>query len=93
MTYERTTVRLDDDLMAEVKRFAIANGTTIQRVIEDGLRLVLRRPTADERRKFRLVTFTGKGVHPGIDIDNSASLYDLMDEEKYGRSEDTDPSV
>lgn len=91
---KRTTVRLDDDLMSQVKRFAVANGTTIQRLIEDGLRLVLSRPASDEGRSFRLVTFKGTGVRPGIDLDNSAALWDLMDEERFGSYEgDSDPPV
>jgi hypothetical protein len=89
---KRTTVRLDDDLMAEAKRFAISRGTTLQRVIEDGLRLILRRPAPDERRPFRLVTYGEGGVRPGINLDKTSALLDLMDAEHY-LDGDRDPSM
>jgi hypothetical protein len=31
------------------------------------------------RRKFRLPTFNGGGTLPGVDLDNSAALLDIME--------------
>jgi hypothetical protein len=80
---KRTTVRLDDDLMARVKEFALRNGTTIQRVIEDGLQLLLSRRRPAEGPRPRIVTFKGTGLRPGVDLDDNAALLDLMEEDDH----------
>jgi hypothetical protein len=76
----RTTIRLDDDLLAAAKRRAVERGTTLTAVIEDALRESLaRRPEAGERERIELLTFRGGGVQPGVDLDDSAGLRDIMD--------------
>jgi hypothetical protein len=47
----RTTIRLDNDLLAEAKQAAIRSGRTLTAVIEDALRLAL--ATKQEPRKRR----------------------------------------
>jgi hypothetical protein len=83
----RTTIRLDDGLLAQAKELATRTGRTLTKVIEDALREVLARRDASESRKrrARLPTFAGKGLQPGVDLDDSASLIDLMDEHAPGR--------
>ena len=78
----RTTVNLDEQLMADAKRLALESGTTLTAVIEDALRerLARRKPLEGRGEKFRLHTFGGGGLLPGIDLDNSAALRDLMDD-------------
>ena len=79
----RTTVRLPDDLMRQVKRLAAETDRTLTQVIEDSLREVLaraRRPVPSQER-FSMPTFHGTGLAPGVDIDDTAALLDLMDEE------------
>lgn len=76
----RTTVRLDDDLLARAKQVAAATERTLNDVIEDALRQALAR-TGDAvvRPPADLTTFRGKGVQPGIDLDDSAALLDAME--------------
>jgi hypothetical protein len=78
----RTTINLDDQLLAEAKLLAQQSGKTLTAVIEDALRERLARRMAPGRaaESFRLHTFTGKGLQPGVDLDNSAALRDLMDD-------------
>ena len=78
----RTTINLDDELLAEAKRLAERMGKTLTAVVDDALRERLARSGASCQRPeaFRLHTFTGNGLQPGIDLDNSASLRDLMDD-------------
>jgi len=77
----RTTIRLDDDLLREAKRQAAASGRTLGAVIEDALREALsRRPAEGRREHVRLTTFRGQGVRPGVDLDDSAALLDLMED-------------
>ena len=76
----RTTVRLDDPLLAEAKQYAAETGRTLTALIEDALREALaRRRQTVKRRKVHLPVFRGKGVQPGVDLDNSAALLDLME--------------
>jgi predicted transcriptional regulator len=75
----RTTVRLDDHLLAEAKKHAAESGTTLTAVLEQALRESLARRSPKAKTKpVRLKTFKGGGVRAGVDLDDSASLLDLM---------------
>jgi hypothetical protein len=79
----RTTIRLDDDLLVEIKQLAAASGTTLTSVIEDALREMLARKRETEKRApVRLTTVSGAGVQPGVDLDDSAALLSLMEESR-----------
>ena len=76
----RTTFRLDDHLLKEAKQLAARTGRTLTAVIEDALREMLARARKRrERATVKLPTFRGDGLRPGVDLDDSASLFDIMD--------------
>jgi hypothetical protein len=76
----RTTIRLDDDLLREAKAVAARTGRTLTAVIEDGLREALSRHKARPARpRIALPAFKGKGLRPGVDLDDAAGLLDVMD--------------
>ena len=78
----RTTIRIDEALLARVKEIAARTGKTITVVIEDALRESIgRRDLAAhaERRIRPLPTFGKGGTMPGVDLDDGASLLDLME--------------
>jgi hypothetical protein len=76
----RTTVRLNERLLAEAKKYAAESGRTLTAVLEDALRETLSRRRAIAGRKpLRLKTVKGNGVKRGVDLDDSASLLDLME--------------
>ena len=76
----RTTIRLDDDLLREAKRVAAESGKTLTALIADALRETLaRRARGIPRERIRLITEPGWGLRPGVDIDSSAALLDLME--------------
>lgn len=77
----RTTVRLPDDLLKEAKRRAAERGTTLTALIEEALRETLSRGREGESRAepVSLTTAGGTGVQPGVDLDDSAGLLDLME--------------
>ena len=83
---ERTTVRLPDDLVARAKRKAADEGRTLTALIEEGLRRVVsdRAPERTSRKFPRVSTATG-GLMPGIDLNDSAALQQLEDEEYAAR--------
>jgi plasmid stability protein len=77
----RTTIRLDEDLMAEVKLRAARTGKTLTAVIEDALRESLaRQKRSSDRKPVKLITVSGNGLQPGVDLDDSAALLTLMDQ-------------
>ena len=76
----RTTIQLDDQLLTEAKEWAVSSGRTLKAVIEDALREALARRNAPQLSPHvHLETFRGQGVLPGVDLDDSASLLDLME--------------
>jgi hypothetical protein len=76
----RTTIRLDEHLLAKAKAHAAKSGRTLTAVIEDALRQELqRKAAAGTRPRVKLKTFKGTGVMPGVDLEDSASLLDAMD--------------
>jgi hypothetical protein len=77
----RTTVRIDDQLLREAKQLAARTGRTLTAVVEDALRETLNRQRRPGRRDVELPTFRGDGLRPGVDLDDSAALIELMDQE------------
>ncbi len=76
----RTTVRLDDRLLAAAKRHAAESGQTLTAVLESALREKLgRQRSRATRTPIRLHTVKGDGLQPGVDLDDSASLLDVME--------------
>ena len=77
----RTTIRIDDDLLAAAKRRAVESGTTLTQVIEDAIREALARRPVQGSERVRLTTFGEGGLQPGVDLDDSAGLRSVMDGE------------
>ena len=76
----RTTVRLDERLLTEAKKHAAETGRTLTAVLEDALRETLaRRSPRVKRKRIRLKTVKGDGIRPGVDLDDTAALLDLME--------------
>jgi hypothetical protein len=76
----RTTIRIDEALLREAKEKAARTGKSLTALIEDALRESLaRQPDAAAREPVRLITAGGNGLRPGIDLDDSASLLDIME--------------
>lgn len=76
----RTTIRIDEQLFAEAKREAVGQKKSLTAVVEDALRASLaRQRNAGQRNPVKLITFGGKGLLPGVDLDDSSALLDLME--------------
>lgn len=78
----RTTINLDDQLLTEAKLLAQQSGTTFTAVVSDALRerLARNQATSQTDKPFQLHTFAGAGLQPGVDLDNTAAVRDLMDD-------------
>jgi hypothetical protein len=81
LRHMRTTVRLDPALMAKAKEEAARRGETLTALIERGLRLVLARPARPgSKAAVRIPVSSARGgTRPGIDLDNSAVLLDVLE--------------
>lgn len=78
----RTTIRLDEHLLTEAKQLAARRGTTFTALVEDALREQLARGvSAPASERLDLPVFSGgSGFQPGVDLDDSAALLELMEE-------------
>lgn len=74
----RTTITIDDALLVEAKTSAATSGRTLSEVVEDALRAALARRREDIP-PAELPVFHGGRLQPGVDLDDSARLLDLMD--------------
>ena len=75
----RTTINLPDPLLAQARRRAAETGRTLTTFIADAVRESLaRRRDGKSQPPVQLTTFRGSGLQPGVDLDDSAALEDLM---------------
>jgi len=77
----RTTVTIPDELLRRAKQAASERSCTLSEIVQEALQKVFsHRRTAPGKRRTRLTTFRGRGVLPGIDLDESATLLDAMED-------------
>lgn len=72
----KTTLNIDDRVMAELKREAARQGRTMSELVETALRLLLQ-PARKPRKLPPLPTFHSGGEL--VDISNRDALYDAME--------------
>lgn len=79
----KTTLDIDDRLLARAKSAAASQRLTLTHLVEQGIALRLRGATRRSRRqrgKIALPVFDGnKGLKPGIDPSSNRSLYEAAD--------------
>ena len=74
-------MNIHDELLRKAKQLALERNETLGRVIEDALQRCLSQNAHVSRTKpTRLTTFKGKGLQPGVDLDNTAGLLDVMED-------------
>lgn len=75
----RTTVNIDDDLLAEVKQIAARGHRTIGSVLEDALRRMLADSTSvTGSAEFSLPSHGAGGLRPGVDIEDRERMAELL---------------
>ncbi|MBN2440778.1 MAG: hypothetical protein JXJ04_05515 [Spirochaetales bacterium] len=76
----RTTIRIKDNLLLQAKKIALENHTTLSALVEEALQeKLLQIKHQYERKPVKIITFKGKGLQPGVDLDNSAALLEIME--------------
>lgn len=77
----RTTLTIDDEVLAEFKRLAADAHRTLSGVIEEALRTDLaRRRTAGDVSAADLPVVRGGRLRRGVDVSDSAALQRLLDD-------------
>jgi hypothetical protein len=78
----RTTLDIDDELLARAKARAARERSSLTRLIEEGLALRLRglRGGASRRTAAPPIYHGKGGLAPGIDPSSNRSLYEAADE-------------
>jgi hypothetical protein len=78
----KTTLDINDQLLADAKALAARQRTSLTRLIEEGLQLRLRAQRARPHSKLRLPVFKGRGgLLAGVDpLSNKAMLDALGDD-------------
>ena len=80
LAHMRTTINVSDELFRQVKRLAVERGTTVTALVEEALReVVARKRSRVVRPPATLTTFGSGGLQPGVDLDDSAGLLDIME--------------
>jgi hypothetical protein len=76
----RTTIRLSDDLLRKARKKAAEEGRTLTSLIEEALRTMLAESKPARRRRVQLpISKASGGTLPGVDLNRSSDLHDLME--------------
>ena len=77
----RTTVRLEAALLDQARLIVRDKGTTLTALIQQGLQMALQQTAAPVSRKRVVLPVSRErgGPLPGVDLNNSAALLDLME--------------
>jgi hypothetical protein len=76
----RTTIRLPESLLRRARKKAAEEGRTLTSLLEEGLKTVLAESKPAKRKRVRLpVSRARGGTLPGVDLNRSSDLLDLME--------------
>jgi hypothetical protein len=76
----QTTLRLDERLLGAAKRAALARGQSLNQFVLGAVNeKVARAPRKAQPRPIRLATFRGRGLQPGVNLDDNRALLDHLE--------------
>ena len=85
----RTTIRLNEHLLIEVKEYAVRRQLSLTAVVEEALRSHLARSagaSGPKKRRVKFPTFKGSGYQPGIETwDDVKRVLEEQEIEKFKR--------
>ena len=83
----RTTITLSDSLLEQLKKRAAQSGTSVSKLIEQGVRLLMRSPVggAGKKTTFELLTFGRGSNFTKRNIDKAHLILEDEDLNRFGR--------
>jgi hypothetical protein len=84
----RTTIRINDGLLAAAKKAARTRGYTLGRLVEEALRRELAH-AATERVPEVPIFDGGSGPRPGIDLRSNRALMEILEPAQRVRGDET----
>lgn len=81
----RTTLTIDDQLVAALKETALRSGKPFKQVANEALRAGLRELSRPTARPYRLQPASMGQAHVGIDLDKALHLAAALEDEAIGR--------
>ena len=81
----RTTLTLDADVAAGLKRRARRTGRPFREVLNAAVRAGLHAQDAPPARRYRLKPIALGGVLPGVDLDRALRLADALEDDAAAR--------
>jgi Ribbon-helix-helix protein, copG family len=80
----RTTISLDERLIAQLKHRAAEQGTSVSKLVEQAVRLFVRTPrTPAALQAFELVTFGKGGRFSRHNVDKTSALLEADDLDRF----------
>ncbi|MBK5216112.1 MAG: hypothetical protein JJE02_00890 [Propionibacteriales bacterium] len=80
----RTTVNIDEQLLAETKLIAARTHRTIGSVLEDALRKLINEQTSRaSNESYTLPDYSRGSLRPGVDLENKDQIEELLDDGKF----------
>ncbi len=80
----RTTITMDERLMAQLRRRAAQQGTSVSKLVEQAVRLFVRTPrTPAPSPSFDLVTFGAGGRFSRHNLDKTSALIEADDLDRF----------
>jgi hypothetical protein len=79
----RTTLRIDDPVLKRAKTWAAEAGMSLTALVKEALVAYMERPpqgAKDKTGAIKLPSHGSGGTLPGVDLDDTSALLDLMDE-------------
>lgn len=75
----KTTLELPDELLIEAKKRAAEQRRPLRALVEEGLRMALRKPEVRPRKKqVRIITVKG-GLPPDLDLSNREAMSEWLE--------------
>lgn len=75
----KTTLELPDELLIEAKKRAAEQRRPLRALVEEGLRMALRKPDVRPRKKqVRIITVKG-GLPPDLDLSNREAMSEWLE--------------
>jgi Bacterial antitoxin of type II TA system, VapB len=78
VTNMKTTIDIADQLLAEAKVTAAAEGTTVRSLVEEGLRMAIARRLQAKDFRLRPASFHGDGLRPNVSLEHWDEIRTLI---------------